>query len=185
MFVGMKSPHEPSADALDWLTLDDLCDRTGESRRTVRFYILNGLLSAPVGQGPAARYPASHTLRLRVVRRLQDEGMQLSRIRTLLADAHEATLVDWLSRPPSVTPPSVTPPSVNSPGGSGSYASRSSEPVSSQIDLPIETSEGWRRSQWERLVLEPGVELHLCRPAGTSVNRRVQKLLEFYRSLGR
>jgi DNA-binding transcriptional MerR regulator len=194
----MKTPLDHNTEAsLDWLTLDDLCDRTGESRRTVRFYILNGLLSAPVGLGPAARYPASHTLRLRVVRRLQDDGMQLSRIRVLLAEANEAMLEAWLSRPPSMTPPSMTPPSMSPPSGLRPSTPRWSEPspraqrpdephaASPQIDLPIEPSEGWRRSQWEHVVLEPGVELHLCRPAGTAVNRRIQKLLEFYRSLGR
>ena len=168
----MKSPDEFQLVPLnDWLTLDDLCDRTGESRRTVRFYILNGLLSAPVGQGPAARYPASHTLRLRVVRRMQDEGMQLSRIRQLTVDLDDTALQQLLDGARPLTPMSGLQPEPR--------------PATPQIEAPAHASEGWRRSQWERLVLEPGVELHLCRPANTAVNRRIQKVLEFYKSLGR
>lgn len=138
------------------LTLDELCAATGESRRTVRFYILNGLLAGPSGAGPAARYPAEHVQRLKVVRALQAEGMQLSKIRDLVAAAGEGEL-DTVLRRDSEPPRQVATP---------------------QTEL---SSSGLSRTQWERIVLEPGVELHVCRPLSVGANRRVQRLMDFVR----
>ena len=159
----------PGSD--DGLTLDELCAETGESRRTVRFYILNGLLAAPSGAGPAARYPRNHALRLRVIRTLQAEGRQLAGIRDLLEATHESELDMLLGRAPPAAPRSPEPRGFaaepRSKAGPGGPASA-----------------GLYRSQWDHITLWAGVELHLRRPLGTSTNRRVQKLLDFARSLG-
>lgn len=39
------------------------------------------------------------------------------------------------------------------------------------------------RSQWERIVIEPDVELHVRRPLSRHQNRRVERLLAFIREL--
>ena len=157
-----------AADAA-WTSLEDLAQRSGESVRTIRYYMLNGLLAGPTGQGPAARYPQGHVPRLRLIRRLQDEGGQLSAIRERLAAAEDSEvaamlrLLDLAPRSGLPEPPKQSsPPSVYS-SLSGRPHKLSSEPV--------------RRSQWEHFELEPGVELHVRRPLTTSANRRVQKLL--------
>ena len=165
-----KDTNPPDASA-DWLTHDALCDATGESRRTVRFYILNGLLSAPVGAGPAARYPQGHVQRLLLIRKLQSDGMQLSRIRDLLEAMPDQDVAKALQQAPSA--PHT---------GTAAPMSTSSAPHSEDFDevSPV----GVSRSQWEHIVLEPGVELHLRRPLGVSANRRVQKILEFVKKQG-
>lgn len=149
----------------DGLTLDELCADTGESRRTVRFYILNGLLTAPSGAGPAARYPRGHARRLRVIRALQAEGRQLAAIRELLEQTPEAELDGLLRREPPRPPAGSTPSAA--PG------------VSDEL-----SPAGLYRSQWDHLTLWAGVELHVRRPLGTAAQRRVQKLLDFARNLG-
>ncbi len=141
------------------LTLDELCDATSENRRTVRFYILNGLLTPPVGAGPAARYPGEHIERLRFIRQMQAEGMQLSKIRALLEATPLAELTRVTATPPPLAAAAPEPPGAPRP------------------------EEGLARSQWERVVLEPGVELHLRRPLGVATNRRVQRLLDFAQKL--
>lgn len=168
----MSLPDQPTADASApdasdaWLTLDDLCTMTDETRRTVRFYILNGLLSAPVGAGPAARYPRAHVARLRLVRRLQAEGMQLSRIRDLLETERDTEIATWTSR--LVPVPAAQPDPRQMHAG----------------EAPTQPSQsGLTRSQWEHIVLEPGVELHVRRPLGVSANRRVQRLLEYVQKI--
>ncbi|MCK6574425.1 helix-turn-helix domain-containing protein [Myxococcota bacterium] len=164
--------HDP-----DGLTLDELCAETGESRRTVRFYILNGLLTAPSGAGPAARYPREHARRLRVIRALQAEGRQLAAIRDLLERTPEGDL-DGLLRRESPRPPAGT---RSSPVSTGSTSSAPPAPLP-ESDDPSPT--GLYRSQWDHLTLWAGVELHVRRPLGTATQRRVQKLLDFARSLG-
>jgi DNA-binding transcriptional MerR regulator len=170
--------RDPDPDRkTDGLTLDELCAETGESRRTVRFYILNGLLTAPSGAGPAARYPHEHARRLRVIRALQAEGRQLAAIRDLLEQTPEADL-DGLLRRESPRPPTGA---SSSPAPSGLIAPTPSVGSSAAND-PSPT--GLYRSQWDHLTLWAGVELHVRRPLGTATQRRVQKLLDFARSLG-
>ncbi len=165
------STHSDTPVPEDWITLEELCDRTGESRRTVRFYILNGLLSGPLGQGPAARYPPAHAVRLKAIRHLQEEGLQLSRIREELQGLDESQLRRRVRDALGL-------------GRSGRKADLLATHAP-QLSLLAESPEGWTRSQWERIELEPGVELHLLRPANTAVNRRIQKLLEFHKQLSR
>ncbi|MEN9785531.1 MAG: hypothetical protein RLZZ299_795 [Pseudomonadota bacterium] len=167
------STHSDTPVPEDWITLEELCDRTGESRRTVRFYILNGLLSGPLGQGPAARYPPAHAVRLKAIRHLQEEGLQLSRIREELQGLDESQLRRRVRR------------TLGLGTGRSLGAPVMLSVSNTQLPLLPESPEGWTRSQWERIELEPGVELHLLRPANTAVNRRIQKLLEFHKQLSR
>ncbi len=95
----------PSDDAGDWLTLDELADASGLSRRTIRYYVMSGVVSGPRGQGPAARYPAAHIARLRQVRRWQDEGLQLAVIAHHLAQGSEPERTRPATPPPAATPP--------------------------------------------------------------------------------
>jgi hypothetical protein len=37
---------------------------------------------------------------------------------------------------------------------------------------------GWDRSQWDRIVLTPDVELHVRRPLTREGNKRLERLLE-------
>lgn len=56
----------------------------------------------------------------------------------------------------------------------------SSSPLHDEAGLsptPVE------RSQWERLVVHPDVEIHLRRPGARATNRKVEKLVDFARSL--
>lgn len=171
-----NDPNPPDASD-DWLTHDALCDATGESRRTVRFYILNGLLSAPVGAGPAARYPQGHVQRLLLIRKLQSDGMQLSRIRDLLEAMRDPDVAEALQQAPA---------GQQTAKGAGFTRSPESGLLHSSAEHEVDDAPqvGVARSQWEHIVLEPGVELHLRRPLGVSANRRVQKILEFVKKQG-
>jgi DNA-binding transcriptional MerR regulator len=65
-------------------TIEDLCELTGYSRRTIRYYVHEGLIDPPSGRGRGGFYYDSHMNRLLEIRSLQDKGMKLASIRGLL-----------------------------------------------------------------------------------------------------
>lgn len=68
----------------DRLSLQELTDAAGVSVRTVRYYIAEGLLPAPMGSGPASFYTPNHVRRLRLIGRLKDAYLPLKEIRRRL-----------------------------------------------------------------------------------------------------
>lgn len=62
-------------------TISDLEARTGINRRTIHFYVKEGILPAPQGAGGGARYGEEHLLRLQLTRELQKSHLKLSGIR--------------------------------------------------------------------------------------------------------
>ena len=65
-------------------TIEDLCELTGFSRRTIRYYVQEGLLEPPAGRGRGGFYFDSHLDRLRQIKSLQDKGLRLSAILPVL-----------------------------------------------------------------------------------------------------
>jgi DNA-binding transcriptional MerR regulator len=64
--------------------IGDLADLGGVSRRTVRYYVQEGLLPAPLGVGRGNHYTQDHLDRLLQVKALQEAGRSLDEIRGLL-----------------------------------------------------------------------------------------------------
>lgn len=65
-------------------TIEELQERTGFSRRTIRYYIQEGLLDPPAGRGRGGFYFDSHMQRLSEIKALQDKGLKLAAISALL-----------------------------------------------------------------------------------------------------
>jgi DNA-binding transcriptional MerR regulator len=70
--------------------IDELSDLGGVSRRTVRFYIQEGLLPAPLGVGRGRHYGDEHLKRLVRVREMQEQGLTLAEIQAQLAPGRTA-----------------------------------------------------------------------------------------------
>jgi DNA-binding transcriptional MerR regulator len=66
------------------LSIGDLADAAGLSRRAVRFYVQQGLLQPPLGRGRGRHYDRSHLDRLRRIGELQQAGHSLEAIRRIL-----------------------------------------------------------------------------------------------------
>ena len=60
--------------------IEELADLAGVTRRTVRFYVQEGLLPAPLGRGRGRHYGAAHLKRLLEVKTLQERGLPLAAI---------------------------------------------------------------------------------------------------------
>ena len=61
--------------------IQDLADLADVSRRTVRYYVQEGLLPAPLGVGRGRHYSQAHLQRLLQVKELQAAGRSLDEIR--------------------------------------------------------------------------------------------------------
>jgi DNA-binding transcriptional MerR regulator len=76
-------------------SMDDLAKLTGLGRRTIRYYIQEGLVARPDGNRRAATYRHDHLEQLLAVKRLQADGYSLEGIRRQLSElshkGHEMT----------------------------------------------------------------------------------------------
>ncbi len=61
-------------------TIEQLSEKTGFSKRTIRYYIQEGLLAAPAGRGRGGFYFDSHLHKLYQIKSLQEKGMKLASI---------------------------------------------------------------------------------------------------------
>jgi DNA-binding transcriptional MerR regulator len=74
---------EDNGDQRDLLSIGELAAKTGVSRRTVRYYVQQGLIPGPVGRGRGSGYTQDHVDRILQIRQLQRNGVQLRTIRQL------------------------------------------------------------------------------------------------------
>ena len=79
--------------------IGDLADLGGVSRRTVRYYVQEGLLPQPLGLGRGNHYGEQHLAQLLRVKRLQEAGRTLEEIRAELGQKPGRTTTDRMSRP--------------------------------------------------------------------------------------
>ena len=70
---------------LTQMTIGELADRTGLSRRTIRFYVQQGLLPAPYGYGRGSAYTEEHVDTVSRIHTLQAAGHSLAAIKRILA----------------------------------------------------------------------------------------------------
>lgn len=91
----MDQQHEPR------FSIAELEEATGVTRRTIRFYINEGIVPPAIGQGRSASYDRSHVEALTLVKELRDRNLSISEIRQLRAAESgpkpaEAPGNDWL-----------------------------------------------------------------------------------------
>ena len=78
--------------------IEELCTLTGFPRRTVRYYVQEGLIDPPAGRGRGGYYSDLHVAELARIRSLQDQGYRLDAIRGQLGRTAPA-------RVPAADPP--------------------------------------------------------------------------------
>ena len=187
-------------------TLADLCDLAGVTPRTVRYYVAEGLLRSPGTSGPGARYGEGHLARLRLIRRLQREHLPLAEIRRRLAALDDDEAIALAGGPAGPPPDSALDyvRGVLARRGVAASGRSAVPPPAAAVALPAPAIERrllvdpsgpqwWsadgslttppERSQWERIVISPDVELHVRRPLTRSQNRAVARLLDEARRL--
>ena len=73
-------------------SIAELAKETGATRRTIHFYVQQGVLPPPVGAGPRATYDEGHRLRLLAVPRLRAGGWRLDEIRAFFQRATRSAI---------------------------------------------------------------------------------------------
>lgn len=84
-------------------TLAELALASGVAARTIRYYIVRGLVPPPLAGGRSACYGGAHLDRLERIRELQSQGLTLAEVAWKLAQHHEEQPVPqpsaWLHYP--------------------------------------------------------------------------------------
>ncbi|HET8627108.1 MAG TPA: MerR family transcriptional regulator [Thermomicrobiales bacterium] len=154
--------------------VNELADETGVTPRTIRFYVAEGLLPPPEGNGPAAVYTAAHRDRLRLIGLLKAQYLPLREIRKRIAPLTDAEVREEV-REAAAGEREVD--EVREPGSALAYLDRvlgraaerppadaAPPPAAPRPAPPLRrpaSAPGARRERWERIVLADGVELHV------------------------
>ncbi len=150
-------------------TLSELCEHTGVSERTVRYYVSQGLLPSP-GAGRGARWSHEHLQRLRLVLQLKERHLPLAEIRRRLEAMSAAEVSALLGSSRAEEPASSASDYVQQVLAGMRPSSREQAPSPERSSSPVRTT-------WERLQLAPDVELHIRRPLSRQQDRLVRRLL--------
>jgi DNA-binding transcriptional MerR regulator len=194
-------------------SLEELAEMTAVPVRTLRYYIALGILPSPARRGRGARYPESALRRLQLVKEMRSHHLPLAEIRERLAAIPDEALppagrvvaedrlvyedsgadrdgpgedrewhadaLEW-RRPRPVDVHALD-----------LLADRPMLPRAATPLLPGPSPFGperpatrlGSRSQWERIAIEPGVELHVQRPLTRRAAKRVERLLDAAREI--
>lgn len=151
-------------------TVSDLPDE-----RTLRYYLAEGLLSpAEEKQGTASVFGYKHLLQLLVVKKLQAEHLPIRKIRELVEGRELRDLERLLGLEGGTTSKNealtyleklLTKPAPPSQSSSAASAFNFSFPASSSAEpdaLPAQASQSSSSGNgaWERIEIEPGLEVH-------------------------
>lgn len=82
-------------------SVGELADLGGVTRRTVRYYVQEGLLPPPLGVGRGRHYSSRHLTGLLRLKAMQEEGLPLTEIRRKLSGkgaASESPGIDVIAR---------------------------------------------------------------------------------------
>lgn len=155
--------------------LDELGRKSGLPPRTIRYYISEGLVPAPVRRGPASYYREDHLNRLLLIRKFQAEGLPLDLIRRRLSRLGVRDAQEEAEREPAAS---------SSANGSGNAALdyirklKGSAIPGGEAAAP---EPSWDR--WVRTRLAADVELSVREPLDEDRRRRVERLMEEARKI--
>jgi len=158
----------------DTFDIQQLVNESGVPRRTIYFYVQQGLLPPPQGAGLAAYYTRDHLLRLQVIPILRRKGLRLDQIReqfTAMKLADLQKLVeDAAYQAAEIQPPSAV----------------STERVSENLTIhpPLgSSSAGWDAERTVQYTLPAGIRLIAPEKISPEDRRRLEQLLYVARQI--
>lgn len=132
--------------------------RAVPSERTIRFYVTRGIVTPPEGRGTAAVYGYRHLLQVLGVKLRQMEGGTLTSIARDLAD----TPGDVLERRIASVLGTSLPAPERLTLGKDVPTGRVGRAVASWLREPEEGTQEFVASDWRRIVVARGLELHVA-----------------------
>lgn len=160
--------------------IGELAEKAGVSVRTIRYYISEGLLPPPEVRGRYSNYDEDYLHRIRLIRRLKDAYLPIKEIRRKLETESEEEIEKFLSlfestnnvkedalqyianlrADSSPRAKMMTPTPVPAPAPQ----------ISRAMSQPDE-------SAWRRIVIGPGVELHISESAAAQLGGKLQAMI--------
>lgn len=138
-------------------SIDEIATHGGVSRRTVRYYVQEGLIPPPIGLGRGSHYDETHLRQLIRVKFLQEEGQSLDEIRQTLARRSGN-----LPRAAHQLPPRVA-------------MAMFADLATAEMPAASAKTDDNATALWRRLRIGDGVELHVA----TDVRMPSEQQMEF------
>lgn len=191
LHIGDMLKPEPS--------LSDLAELSGIEPRTIRSWVAQGLLPAPITRGPTARYPAGTTETLLAIRTMRDTlGMTLADIRRELLIASPEQVADYAERASASPPPKSKQPSsalayLQALRGKPAEATKP-EPLPAAKrgfealaeNLGRDRAEPPRKARaedWLRIPITPDAEFHVRGPLDAEQTARLERCADLIRNI--
>lgn len=186
-------------------TIGDLAKRAGVTPRTIRYYTAEGLLPPPDTRGRYAHYGPEHLSRLMQISKLKADYLPLNVIRERLGEPTTVAVRQLREAAPpySAMPRSTVPPPLDEPNAPTSLTPASGgdpfRPEAAPLQLgryefvpalpeppPAEHTahaQSAAPETWQRIVIEPGIELHIREALTVSQRRRAEAIIRAARDL--
>lgn len=156
----------------DTLDIQELVSASGVPRRTIYFYVQQGLLPPPNGAGLAAHYTDGHLLRLQLIPILRQQGLRLDEIRERFSkmSLDEMRGILQSAQQPAPSPvPADTLPARSMPG---------LPPV-----LPAISPPGWDARHYTHYTFPGGITLSVPDNLSSLDRQRLDQLLQAARRI--
>jgi DNA-binding transcriptional MerR regulator len=169
-------------------TIGEIAARAGVTTRTIRYYTAEGLLPQPAARGRYAHYGDEHLRRLQQIAELKAAYLPLAVIRERLgavegkpARSSPLSLGGVGAAHHAAAPPASLRAGTGGMPGSGGELQVGHYEFFPDLPEPLEApgDEGGLMAveRWQRVVLAPGVELHVREPLSPARRRRLAALI--------
>lgn len=165
---------DDSAPSTATYTLRQLSDLTGIGHRRLRKWVAGGALSPTVFRGRSTTYGPRHVLEIHAAHRLLADNLPLAAIGEQLRGLPDSEV----ARIGGVAPPSPPPP-LPPPPPPPHHATQTS-PAATTIPPAGPPPPTYPAEQWERVMLLPGLELHVNAAGGPLLRRVADDIYAHY-----
>lgn len=145
--------------------ISELAQKAGVTNRTVHYYIGRGLLPPPDGAGVGTTYQEEHLLRLRLIKKLQEQYLPLEKIKEIISEMNieevEQALEDKGHPEPAGTQGIAFDTNVIEKTMYSETEDRTDYPLLVPMDDYRAGVDGIREDVYIRAALGAGVELHV------------------------
>lgn len=162
-----------TADTFD---IQKLVNESGVPRRTIYFYVQQGLLPPPQGAGLAAFYTEEHLLRLRLIPVLRQAGLRLDDMRerfALLSSAEMSQLLKDAAKLEAQKPASSAVPLAIAPAPAPPFSVRDAPGI----------YRGWGEQKYTHYTLPAGIILVVPELLNPLDRQRLEQLLQAARGI--
>jgi DNA-binding transcriptional MerR regulator len=155
-------------------TIDQICEMTGVPRRTVRYYVEEGLLESPIGRGRGGNYLDSHVERLRKIKSLQEQGWTLSSIERHLKTR---SMEHALEVPSAVESSGQEKVDWFDTHGIDRIVASAPEEEAETRSLQTAADTGVRRTVRSAFQIAPGIEIVVNRETEATLSRKIHEIV--------